>query len=49
MVVPRVVLPVKQPEFKVFGIDVGDRMTAAAQRNTRVALRHPAETEKEFF
>ena len=31
MVVPRVVLPVKQPEFKVFGKDVGDRMTAVAQ------------------
>ena len=28
MVFPRVVLPVKQPEFKVFGRDVGDRMTA---------------------
>ena len=32
MVFPRVVLPVKQPEFKVFGRDVGDRMTAVAQR-----------------
>ena len=31
MVVPRVVLPVKQQEFKVFGRDVGDRMTAVAQ------------------
>ena len=31
-VVSRVVLPVKQPEFKVFGRDVGDRMTAVAQR-----------------
>ena len=32
MVVSRVVLPVKQQEFKVFGRDVGDRMTALAQR-----------------
>ncbi len=32
MVVSLVVLPVKQQEFKVFGRDVGDRMTAVAQR-----------------
>jgi hypothetical protein len=32
------VLPVKQPEFKVFGRNVDDRMKA--QRDTRVALHH---------
>ena len=41
MVVPREVLPVKQPEFKVFGRDVGDRMTAIAQRDTEVAFHQP--------
>ncbi|MEL0279714.1 MAG: hypothetical protein VXB67_18825 [Deltaproteobacteria bacterium] len=39
-VVSREVLPVKQPEFKVFGRNVGDRMTAMAQRDTGMALHH---------
>ncbi|MFZ8904284.1 MAG: hypothetical protein ACO20I_10145 [bacterium] len=30
----------KQPEFKAFGRNVGDRMTAVAQRDTMVALHH---------